>query len=216
MNNHETNPLREELIKKLNGVKSVHLSYFTTGEVRGVESAIRAVNHFFDTLQSQSLPAEQPETEGKHVCCGMIKNPDTGQYQKEPHDLCGWGCQPTWEPSQPEGKTLEEEIKDKAETYAGMMLWLNQHNKDSHLFQEYIAEKSYIAGATEYANQPRKEWIEIADFKIEPRIRYNVWDGLIVDDAYMDFDGKWKYTQTSEELPYPITHIQPLPTPPQK
>jgi len=36
------------------------------------------------------------EGEVKHVCCGMLTNPDTGKREKggEIHDLCGWECQP--------------------------------------------------------------------------------------------------------------------------
>lgn len=46
---------------------------------------------------------------------------------------------------------LKATIKDAAETYAGLKVWIDKDGMDPQLFYEYIATQSHIAGATEYA-----------------------------------------------------------------
>jgi len=62
---------------------------------------------------------------------------------------------------------VQERIKADAETYAGVMFWVNQNPKgEEQLFYEYISSTSYSAGATAQAERMQVE-IEIlnADFK---------------------------------------------------
>jgi len=47
-----------------------------------------------------------------------------------------------------------EVIKSNAESYAGVMVWVNQNPKgEEQLFYEYIAATSHQAGATEWAGK---------------------------------------------------------------
>lgn len=64
-----------------------------------------------------------------------------------------------------------EKIKDDAETYAGVMVWVNKHPAgDEQFFYEYIAATSHEAGATEYAielQQVKQENKELKQWKAE-------------------------------------------------
>jgi len=63
-------------------------------------------------------------------------------------------------------KETIDAIKDKAKTYAGVMVWVNQNPKgEEQLFYEYIAGTSHQAGATEWAAKAEGlvtalEWIK--------------------------------------------------------
>lgn len=63
-------------------------------------------------------------------------------------------------------KETIEKIKADAETYAGVMVWINKHPKgEEQLFYEYIAATSHEAGATEYATKLHQAEQEIAQLK---------------------------------------------------
>ena len=64
-------------------------------------------------------------------------------------------------------KETIEKIKNNSETYAGVMVWVNQNPKgEEQLFYEYISATSHEAGATEWAGRaeeyliPALEWIK--------------------------------------------------------
>jgi len=60
------------------------------------------------------------------------------------------------------------------------------------------------------------EWVSVEDGLPEKRIRVTGWDGLIVDDFYIDLDGVWRYSHGSEKVMDMVTHWMPLPPPPTK
>lgn len=57
-------------------------------------------------------------------------------------------------------------------------------------------------------------WISVKDSLPEKRIRVLAWEGTITWEAYIDFDGKWKWSHVDGDL-HPtdhITHWAPLPS----
>lgn len=153
--NNETNPLREAAetyaIDKWKDKNDYALDMCKDDFIAGAE-----------WIQSQSLPAEQPEKEDDQLKkrCEAYRqqvyklSEELAILKGEPVDFDGKLVQSSQfkQPSQPEGKTLEEVAEKRFPIHEDM--------SEQEKYAVYSRRNGFYIGV-EYDDQPRKEWIEI-------------------------------------------------------
>ena len=82
-------------------------------------------------------------------------------------------------------KKISDKVKAGAENYAGVMVWINEHQRgEEQLFYEYISATSHEAGATEWAGkaQPVIDMLETTISILSAFIEPALWNQEISNE----------------------------------
>lgn len=97
--------------------------------------------------------------------------------------------------------------------------FLGLHAEDPITEMDEFQKSAAYDAMDQYAAQVLENqdpWISVKDRLPEKGIRVLVWEGTITWEAYIDFDGKWKWSHVDGDL-HPtdhITHWTSMPEPP--
>jgi hypothetical protein len=123
---------------------------------------------------------------------------------------------------------LPTHLTDKIETGAqewatsgSLKEWIDTGMNDtrySSTLKTFLAGASFLYSLLKEEKGEVGRWVKCSDALPEKRIRVLTWDGLIVWEAYVDFDGEWKWTNRDEMMggTEHITHWIPLPPKPRE
>lgn len=117
----------------------------------------------------------------KQVCCGMLRDPDTGKKGTKVHSLCGWSCMPKSTPSQP-----VKSAKEVLEAH------LSYNHVDNMVLEDGRLWDAIISAMQEYASKKR-EWISVDN---PPSSNTCTWYLGSPDGIHPYVDGCYQFYET--------------------